>query len=69
MKPYEELITIADFTSKDGKITNDKTKVVIKVKGLTGEELFDILDQKYLVHFDKSNKKMILLNFHVCITQ
>ena len=45
MKPFSDRVTFADLGSVDGsKVINDRTKVVIKVKGYTGEQLFDILD-------------------------
>lgn len=45
MKPFSDRVTFADLESVDGsKVINDRTKVVIKVKGYTGEQLFDILD-------------------------
>lgn len=57
-------VTVAEFEG----FKADPTKTVIKIKGLTGHELSDILDTMR-INIEKSTQKCIVVTTHINITE
>lgn len=56
-------VIIGDFEN----FKNDPTKVVLKIKGISGHELVEILD-KMRINVEKSTQKCIVITCHINIT-
>ncbi len=57
-------VTVGSF---DGNFKSDPTKTIIKIRGLTGHELSDILDTMR-INIEKSTQKCIVVTTHINIT-
>jgi arginine/lysine/ornithine decarboxylase len=57
-------VTVGSF---DGHFKSDPTKTIIKIRGLTGHELSDILDTMR-INIEKSTQKCIVVTTHINIT-
>ena len=57
-------VTIGNF---EGSFKSDPTKTIIKIRGLTGHELSDILDTMR-INIEKSTQKCIVVTTHINIT-
>ncbi len=57
-------VTIGTF---EGSFKSDPTKTIIKIRGLTGHELSDILDTMR-INIEKSTQKCIVVTTHINIT-
>lgn len=57
-------VTLGSF---EGSFKSDPTKTIIKIRGLTGHELSDILDTMR-INIEKSTQKCIVVTTHINIT-
>jgi arginine/lysine/ornithine decarboxylase len=57
-------VTVGSF---EGSFKSDPTKTIIKIRGITGHELSDLLDTMR-INIEKSTQKCIVVTTHINIT-
>ena len=58
-------MTVGSF---EGSFKSDPTKTIIKIRGITGHELSDLLDTMR-INIEKSTQKCIVVTTHINITE
>jgi len=58
-------VTVGSF---EGSFKSDPTKTIIKIRGITGHELSDLLDTMR-INIEKSTQKCIVVTTHINITE